>query len=77
MGESKCKCKRKSKENNANPKEVSWDSIDPNSSTAATLNLTRDIAGFFCATLSNSGKHDTLKEYLNVLLDYMEKKPND
>ena len=75
MDESKCKCKRKSKKN-PNPKEISWDSIDPNSSAAATLNLTRDIAGFFCATLSNMGEQVMLEEYFNDLLNYMEDKLN-
>ena len=71
MGESKAKCKCKANQNSIQ-KKVPWDSIDPKSAAAATLNLTRDIAGFFCATLDNNGECNVLEEHLDDLLDNME-----
>lgn len=56
-----------------NPNEAPWDAIDPddNKTVASALYLTRDIAGFFCATASNMGRTDWIEDMIDEMTDQM------
>jgi len=67
----------KVKANIVNPKEAPWIAIDPIKfpDVADSLNFTRDIAGFFCATASNMKRKDLIEKMMddimmNVKLQY-------
>jgi len=60
----------KVKTNILNPKEAPWVAIDPIDfpNVADSLNLTRDIAGFFCATASNMKREDLIVDMMEDIM---------
>ena len=53
----------------SNKKESPWDSIEPDSSVGKALNLTRDIAGFFCVLAGNLHKKELIENMMDELLE--------
>ena len=61
----------KIKTNVLNPKEAPWDAIDPDlvPNAASSLNLTRDIAGFFCAIANNMKRGYMIEDMMDELMN--------
>ena len=57
-----------------NPKEAQWDAIDPDIdvAVASALYLTRDIAGFFCATANGLGRTDLIEDMIEEMTEHIE-----
>ena len=57
-----------------NPKEAQWDAIDPDIdvAVASALYLTRDIAGFFCATANGLGRTDLIEDMIEEMTEHIK-----